>query len=114
MATRTPTLSIKQVMALAGVSHMAVFHWRAGSTKREALPTVAVEGSRSVAFQPRVLKAWAKKHGVELKHDPVSVATGEVALEIPAKEATKPTKATKKSAKPAAKTARKARNRTSH
>jgi len=107
MATRTPNLSIKQVMTLAGVSHMALYHWRAGSTKREALPTVAGEGPRSVAFQPRVLKAWAKKHGVTLKQDPVAVALGEVELESPKQ-------ATKKSAKPATKTARKAKSRTSH
>lgn len=84
-------LSTKQVMALAGVSHMTVYSWRKGSATREPLPTVDT-GSISVAFSPAKLKAWAKKHGIELRHDPVAVADGSVKLKLnaPAKKAAKP------------------------
>ncbi len=73
-------LKIKQVMALAGVSHMTVFGWRAGSKKRDPLPTKTGANPRSVEFQPGKLRAWARKYGIPLKHDPVDVATGAVKL----------------------------------
>ncbi len=78
------TLNTKQVMALAEVSHMTVYVWRAGSKTRDPLP--AWEGARagSVEFDPRELKGWASKYGIELKADPVGVANGTVKL--PAKK----------------------------
>lgn len=96
-----PTLSIKQVQALARVSHMAVYHWRSGTSTRDPLPTVAGANARAVRVMPRDLKAWAKKYGIELQADPVAVAAGTVKLKIPAvaKKATKAVKAAKKSVK---------------
>lgn len=84
--SKQANLSTKQVMALAGVSHMTVYVWRSGSANKEPLP--AWEGARagSVEFDPRELKTWAKKHGIELKHDPVEVANGTVKLRLPTAE----------------------------
>lgn len=105
----TANLNTKQVMALAGVSHMAVYQWRQGSEKRDPLPTVAGETPRSVAFKPRDLKAWAKRCGIELVADPVAVASGEVVLELPKKAV----KTAKKAAKKAG-TAKATKKRTRH
>jgi hypothetical protein len=86
MSSKQPSLTTKQVMAIAGVSHMTVYVWRGGSATKEPLP--AWQGSRvgSVEFNPHQLKSWAKKHGVELKHDPVEVANGTVKLKLPTAE----------------------------
>lgn len=107
---RIANLNLKQVMALAQVSHMAIYHWRQGSDKREPLPTVAGATPRSVEFKPSDLKSWAKKCGVELLHDPVAVAKGEVELKLPAKA--KP--AAKKVATKTTKAAKGAKKRTRH
>lgn len=100
MATAAQTLNTKQVQVLAGVSHMAIYHWRQGTSTRDPLPTVEGRTPRSVAFKPKDLKAWAKKHGVELKVDPVAVAAGTIKLKMPAKAATKTAKKAAKATKP--------------
>jgi len=76
----TATLTTKQVMALAGVSHVTVYLWRQGTPTKEALPTVDGSQGRAVVFKPTTFRAWAKKHGVELKCDPVALAEGSVKL----------------------------------
>lgn len=73
------TLTTKQVMALAGVSHVTVYMWRQGTPTKEVLPTVGSQG-RAVVFKPTTFRAWAKKHGVPLKCDPVALAEGHVKL----------------------------------
>lgn len=94
------TLSLKQVQALAGVSHMAVYHWRTGSSTRDPLPTVTGANARAVRVMPRDLKSWAKKHGVSLSADPVAVAAGTVKLKLPATAAKEATKKAAKATKP--------------
>jgi predicted DNA-binding transcriptional regulator AlpA len=94
-------LNTKQVMALAGVSHMTVYQWRAGTATRDALPSYEGSRPRSVEFKPGELKAWAKRYGIPLKLDPVQVAAGAVTLKLPAKKTAtqavaKRAKATKK------------------
>jgi len=75
------TLTTKQVMALAGVSHVTVYLWRQGTPTKDPLPTATpMSNPRNVVFLPRTLRAWAKKHGVELKCDPVALAEGSVKL----------------------------------
>lgn len=79
-----PNLNTKQVMALTGVSHVTIYLWRAGSESREPLPAVTGARPNSVEFVPTQLRAWAKKYGIGLKHDPVEVAKGAVKLKIAA------------------------------
>lgn len=79
-------LTTKHVMAIAGVSHMTVYVWRQGTATRDALPTVEdKKRPNAVLFRPTTLKAWAKKHGVELLYDPVGVADGSVKLKLTTK-----------------------------
>jgi len=85
-------LTTKQVMAIAGVSHMTVYVWRQGSETRDPLPTVEKEAP-AVRIAPAKLKSWAKRYGIELKYDPVGVATGAMKLKsvtADAKATTKP------------------------
>lgn len=78
-------LTTKQVMAIAGVSHMTVYVWRQGTATRDALQTISdKKRPNAVLFSAAKLKAWAKKHGVELLHDPVAVADGTVKLKVAA------------------------------
>lgn len=76
----SPNLNTKQVMALAGVSHMTVYQWRAGTKTKDPLPSYEGERPGSVEFKPGELKSWARKHGVELRADPVAVASGKEKL----------------------------------
>ncbi len=60
-------LTIKDVMAKYGVTHMTVYLWRKGSAKRNPLPTVSakkLERPTDVAFDPAVLEKWATKYGI--------------------------------------------------
>lgn len=95
----TTNLNTKQVMALAGVSHMTVYQWRHGTATKDVLPSH--EGNRpgSVEFKPRELKSWAKKHGIELKADPVEVAAGREKLPVKRKPKAAGTKRQKKQTK---------------
>lgn len=108
MATPSQVLTTAQVKQIAGVSHMAIYHWRQGTSTRDPLPTVAGPTPRNVAFKPQALKSWAKKHGVELKHDPVAVASGAVKLKPVKPAEKKAVKAAKPAAKKAAKAVKKA------
>lgn len=59
---------------------MTVYTWRQGSATKTKLPAVGGEKPRSVEFEPKVLKAWARNNGVALAADPVALATGRVEL----------------------------------
>ncbi len=64
--SQTNHLTTKNLMAAFGVSHMTISAWRKGTTTREALPTVDTGPSRDVIFKEGPVKAWAKKHKVEI------------------------------------------------
>ena len=77
----TKHLTVKNLMTLFGVSHMAIHNWRKGSETREPLPTVAVKDQpRAVAFLPANVKAWAKKHKVMMTCEPASLLGTESAV----------------------------------
>lgn len=60
-------LNTKNLMTAFAVSHMTIHHWRKGSESKAPLPTVAVKDQpKAVAFSPSQIKAWAKKHKIEL------------------------------------------------
>lgn len=68
----TNLLNTKQVMALFGVSHVTTYSWRQGSATRDALPTAPTKG-RDVRFKLGDLKAWARKHHVQMVRKPEDV-----------------------------------------
>lgn len=83
-------LSTKHLMQAFAVSHMSIYAWRLGTATKDPLPTLLLgQDQRSVAFSPSKVKAWAKKHGVEV----VDAAALDPAYEV---VSTKPVKATVK------------------
>lgn len=66
MATKSPTLTIKQVCAgFGGISTVCLNHWRAGTPTKEALEVEKNEETGKVAIKESVVIKWAKKHELE-------------------------------------------------
>jgi len=80
-------LTIAQVAAAFGVSQMAIFYWRKGTTTRDPLPEIPDNDSRFPRFAVADLKKHAKKYGLELKHDPVDVVANWELYQPPKKQA---------------------------
>lgn len=80
-------LTTKDLLVIFGVSHMTTHHWRNGSETKTPLPVVDTQGSRTVLFDAKKVKAWAKKNELAMLADPEVVAADGVA---PVKPGPKP------------------------
>lgn len=70
----TPPLTIGQAAAVFGVSTMAIFVWRRGTTTREPLPTCHnEEDSRFPRFKVSDLRRYAKAYGLKFAREPQDV-----------------------------------------
>jgi hypothetical protein len=97
--TKQNFLSTKQLCAGFGVSAVTISNWRKGTPGKTALP-VAEHPGYGVRFDPAVIKAWAKEHGLKF-----SVAAAQaVGASTPGP---KPTVAAKKKDAPAASSGKK-------
>lgn len=106
MATKTPLLTTKQVMAGFSVSDMTIYTWRQGSAARDKLPC-HTEGNR-VGFKATEMTRWAKKYGLTFDEAKAAAPVAEVKMgpkttKAPAKKAAP---VAKKSAAPAGKRVR--------
>lgn len=72
MTVPKKAITTKDAMKVFGVSHMALFLWRAGTATKTPLPVVQEEGSRNVFYMPGVIKSWAKANDVAILVDPNS------------------------------------------
>lgn len=61
MARTAAQLTLPSLAKLFGVGPNAIYLWRQGTPTKEAL---------EAPYTPARLKAWAKKHGVEMTCDP--------------------------------------------
>lgn len=59
---RAPQLTTKDLQKGFGVGHMTVYNWRAGTAKRDPLPSHLDETTGRRFFKPAEVKAWAKKY----------------------------------------------------
>lgn len=80
MATQTQALrplNTRDMLAIFGVSHMTLLHWRnpvEGVEHRKTPMPFTIKG-RSVTFAAPRIKTWAEKNGVEMKKDPLVLAS---------------------------------------
>lgn len=80
MASQTQTLrplNTRDMIAIFGVSHMTLLHWRnpvEGVEHRKSPLPFTIKG-RNVTFSAPRIKAWAEKNDVEMKKDPLVIAS---------------------------------------